>query len=239
MNKLVHAVREHCSVAAFVVVFTTPVLALLIVVLARVLGGVGIDVLMHEPTAVGGVPGYAGFTATLGTIGWSVAIGAFVLGALLVRGVDDSVRPFLLASIVLTTYLCLDDTYMLHEDLLPALGVNEYLVYGSILVTALAYAAVFARQIRRGALVFAFLTVALLAVSIGMDVLDQAFDLPVGYFAIAFVEDGSKLMGIFAWAGFALLTCRDLVRGLHLRELLDGQAKGSVASTSVPQTRVS
>lgn len=212
MSRIGHSARDHLRPRAIIVTFTPGLLALVIVVLARLLGGVPIDVMLHEPTAVGGVAPYAGFVAQLGTIGWAAAAGAFLVGAMLMRGVDRRVRRFFLASAALTLYLCLDDTYLLHEEMLPGIGIPEYLVYAVIGVAALAYVTAFRRELLGGAVSFALLAGGLLAFSVLIDVVDQSLNLPLGYFVIALLEDGAKLLGISAWLTFAVLTTRECVR---------------------------
>ena len=178
--------------------------------------------LFVEPAALCGVAPDAGLLSNLGVALW-IATAAVLLFA------ADLVRPFpsrgLLWPGALSLMLGLDDGLMLHEALLPHwLGVSDqvvqpalYALYGALLLLCLRE---HNRAKRRQGAPFLVLWAAALCLgsSVAIDVvvesgwlnerhrlmLDEAYEL--------WWEDGLKLLGITAWAGYWISFARISVR---------------------------
>ncbi len=144
---------------------------------------------------------YYGAISNLGVLLWAAAAAILFFAALVValvagRAQQHQIVRFTLAG-VLTTLLCIDDFYLVHDIVLPKLGFSETLAY----VVYAGFAAVYvwyARSDILGARWIMFLfSVACLALSVQIDVfysLDNDFRL--------LIEDGAKLLGIAGWLSF-------------------------------------
>ncbi len=91
--------------------------------LAPVLSGRVPDVgyLTRDPTAIAGVPWWVGAVSRLTNLGWVAAAVANLLAARVVAPARS--RPLLLGG--LCAALAIDDTMLVHEGILPRLGVPE------------------------------------------------------------------------------------------------------------------
>ncbi len=109
----------------------------------------------------------------------------------------DQVTRFLTIAGLLTAWLTLDDFFLIHEDVLPKLGVPEPVTYAAYASFGLAYLALSYRQILQHRYVMLGLAMGFLGMSAGIDFLfHSASDLRL------FIEDGAKLLGITAWFSF-------------------------------------
>lgn len=141
--------------------------------------------LMRDPATMAGMPVWHGALSIVGCMGWAAAA-ALCFANRLAHVDPDRATWGLLAS--LTAALGIDDALMLHEEVLPALGVAEpatFAAYGLAVVAI-------ARRLRVGAgydLALLAVAAGALALSVAVDVVDPG---PVIY------EDGPKLFGIAA-----------------------------------------
>lgn len=142
---------------------------------------------------------YTGALAHITWFLWVVAGTAGVLAAEVLRrrGVHDRRVPFFLGTSALTALLLLDDFAMLHEQWLPKAGMPEealYLAFAAGLVVLLIW---FRPQFVHGGVLLAVLAGAFWAASLGMDVVQEQWEIHAHA-----VEDGAKLVGTALWAAF-------------------------------------
>ena len=172
------------------------------VVILHLWKGVGIDKLTRDPAAITGTRPYIGFLSNIGIFFWSATATVCFFGAAYMAKRQDSlmVMRFLRASGLLTLYLGLDDTFLLHEDLLPGhLGIWEPLIYVGYAAFGLFYLLRFYAVILDTEYLLLMVAFFFLGISVSLDVIwDQnIIRLPS---RIAFLaEDGAKFVGIVSW----------------------------------------
>jgi hypothetical protein len=182
---------------------------------------VAVGDLTRDATATTGTAWYIGSVSALGSLGWAAAAAISGFAALVVRHRDPSDQRFLRFGLLcaFTAFLALDDTLLLHEDVLLRLLGSElpiYAVYGLVGVTWLAWSRSEIAAENRPALVVALGGFAL---SVGVDLM---WDSSSG--ARILVEDGAKFVGIWSWAAFVgFHSFSALVEGSH-----DVAGKGGV-----------
>lgn len=162
--------------------------------------------LVQEPAAAGGLPVYAGVLSTLGGVLMCSAGAVAVVVGTAVRGCNRT-AGFLVEVGALTAALGLDDLLQLHEAVVPGLtGLSEEAVFAVYVVTAAVVAARHRQVLGDLAAVLPVVAVGLLAVSVGLDVLDPPLQWR------AWTEDSVKLLGIAGWSAalvtWALHACR-------------------------------
>ncbi len=204
-------VRVSARTLAYI--FVPPLLVMAVVAVIRLTRDIEIYDLVADPTSITHSPSYLGLLSVLGGLCWAAGIGIFLTGACLMW--ERSRRPeaaFLLYSAAVTAYLCLDDVFMLHEYVLPEIGIPEFLAYAIILALVAGYLVLFRRQILASSWLFLVLAIGLLASSVAVDVIWEILDPPRGSTLEIFVEDGLKFTGICAWVAYAALTTRACIR---------------------------
>lgn len=177
--------------------------------LAAHAGGVPVDVLFRDATVAAKIPReggagyyagspYAGVVIVLTIVVWGSVASLPVFVAWLWR---DGVAALAAG---LTALMGADGALMLHEQVGPAVGVPDLAwpaVYG---VVAAVLLWCLARERARGPLTALLAGLVLLALSLGIDVLDEAvLHLTAGWLIVA--EDGFKLLGAMAWLALPVL----------------------------------
>ena len=170
--------------------------------------------LTRDPAAIHGTSAFLGALSNLGVLLWAAAASVTLFTARLLGGAARirSVRTFLLQAGLFTSWLMLDDLFMLHERSLPdRLGLPQPLtlsIYGTLAVLMLArHRELIARTDHRPlAMAFGFFACSA--------TIDQG---PGGWHAwtsLVLVEDGTKLLGIVSWLAYFATTSRAAARGL-------------------------
>ena len=185
-----------------------PALSLLLVVVAlAATTRVRLADLLPDLAAIAEVEPLTGAVSSLGVLLWAAAAGVALAGATS-AGVEPARRRALCEFGLLTALLTTDDQFLLHEDLLPRLGVPQPLV---ILALGAVSAGVLLRA--RGVLlarpdaVVLGLALALLTGAAAVDLAQE--HLPVAWSAERLLlEDGLKLCGICVWLRYAVLLAR-------------------------------
>ncbi len=146
----------------------------------------GVGALTRDPTAVAGVSWWVGSIGRLTNLCWAVASTVNILAAQV--SVPSLRRPLLLLG-GLCALLAVDDTLLVHEEVMPSAGIPE----APLLAVYPLAGVVLARwfwPLRRTAVGAVFFTGAgMLAVSLAAD----------AFLAQLLVEDTLKLMGILMW----------------------------------------
>lgn len=187
---------------------TIPFIGVILLISAVLLGstvflhlwmGIPVAKLTRDPLAVGQLPVYIGYLSQIGIFFWAAAVAiclfcSAVLARLVIR---HRLKRFLLISALLTLLLALDELFMLHETVLPHLGIPERVVMGSYLLFFLLYFARYYRLIWRTD--FLPLLTALFFFGVSLLVDQRPFTNPNLHYLI---EDGTKLVGIISWLGY-------------------------------------
>lgn len=149
---------------------------------------------------------YFGAVSTLGSLLWFMtgAICLFAGAVLMVLDYSNRQADFMISAGLFTGWLGADDLFMIHDHVLPEFGVPQLVTYAVYGLLALAFLALYWREII-GSRVAVFLTAGmLLAASVGIDVFIHD-DHPL---RIVF-EDGAKLIGIALWGAFHVAAAAD------------------------------
>ncbi|GAB2795280.1 hypothetical protein GCM10027040_22100 [Halomonas shantousis] len=166
---------------------------------------VPVDLMMRDPNAAAGVPVYIGFMSQLGIFFWVASASSCLFsGIVLFRQQDEQrVWRFMFASGIFCLLLAVDDIFMLHENIIPRMGVPEtvvFLFYGSAMLTyLLGYFSllIYTRFVILG------VSLAFSAVSIVTDLL----------FEIGALEDIAKFIALSYWLSYFSLTALQAVEG--------------------------
>ncbi len=164
---------------------------LLILVSARVAAGIsdqiaGVGALTRDPTDVAGVPWWAGSISRLTNLCWAVAATVNILAARV--SVTSGRRPWLLLG-GLCAVIAIDDTLLVHEEVMPSVGVPEAALLAAYPVVGLVLARWFWSLKRTAAGAAVFTGAGMLAGSLVTD----------AFLAGLVVEDALKLAGALAW----------------------------------------
>jgi hypothetical protein len=144
---------------------------------------------------------YYGAVSNVGVLIWAGTAAILFFSVLVVRGLGAHkhrrlIVQFLLAGF-LTTLLCVDDFFLIHDIVLPKLGFTEMQAYAVYALIALVYVWIARSEILAARWPMFLISVMCLALSVKIDVfmsVDSDFRL--------LVEDGAKLLGIAAWFSF-------------------------------------
>ncbi len=149
---------------------------------------------------------YFGFLSNLGILLWCASAAVSLFAFLQVRHASGRIRPgaFLLYAGVFTVALLMDDLFLGHEKVYPKVfGVDEEQTYALYAVLFALYLVVFRDDLLKSDPKILLLSIVLFALSLLMDELvkiDGLFEKNGVFHRVA--EDGSKFVGIHAWAVF-------------------------------------
>ncbi len=169
----------------------------------------GIGHLTRDTTALAGVPWWTGAVSRLTNLCWAVAATANILSA---REARPSLRWPLLMLGLLCVAFAIDDTLLVHDSVIPGLGVSENLVLGGYAIAGLVLGWWWLRASGDTGVRSAFFVgAAMLAVSLAADVRVNRF---FGFedwsgSTMLVIEDGAKLLGVTAWCFCGVWAHRD------------------------------
>lgn len=155
--------------------------------------------LYRDPLAIFEANWLTGIVSNVGILVWSVGAMAclFCYFALSRKGYSHVAVRFSLWSGLLTSLLLLDDFFMLHEQVLPALGIPEKVVYLSYILLFFLYLRRFWGFITHQKSLELILALLFFATSIFFDIV------PMPWKAVAAIlEDSFKFLGIVSWSVF-------------------------------------
>jgi hypothetical protein len=154
-------------------------------------------VLLRDPAAAFDFAPTAGLFSHLGVLAMAV-MGAICIFAasLLTKGAQD--RGVLTRVGVLSTWLALDDLFMLHEALLPRiLGIPEPVTLGIYVVLVAGLMRVIGMRVFTSAFLGFWVAAAFLVVMLGTDMMFEVATSPS-----FLLEEVTKLCGFLLWAAF-------------------------------------
>lgn len=202
-----------------VILIIAAVIAVVVFMLCRQYG-----LLVEDFTRDPIFPPYLGFVSQLGILVWAGAAATCALGAAVLKVQNEKPRQgaansglhyrFLVCSTLLTLMIGVDDAFMLHDHVLPHIGIHELLVYGVYASAALVYLAVFAKAILRTEFPLLFVAFGGFGLSVIADYLFSVEGAPFWF------EDGVKGIGILCWFAYYFRTTTALLSG---KLMLDGE----------------
>ena len=152
-----------------------------------------------------GKPAHRGLLSQAGILLWAAGAAVCLLAARVLRGGPGA--TFMLAAGAITAAVCIDDAFLLHDEVLPLVGVPEELIYAGYLGMILVFLLAFRRQILGSAYGVLLLALAFLGVSVVCD----AWGLP--WLDPYLLEDGAKFAGITLWTAYLFTTADSYLKG--------------------------
>ena len=169
-----------------------------IVLMFHYLGGVPIDNLTRDPSAVMGAPFYTGILSQIGIFFWSAAVAICMFSAKIISEHSDSskFKRFLFVSGLLTMLLGLDDIFLLHESVFPYFGIHEKVVYATYAGLVLFYLVKFYQTILDTKYILLVMALFFFALSV---IFDKSSIPGIDTYLL---EDGAKIVGIISWMSY-------------------------------------
>ena len=149
-----------------------------------------------------------GMMSQAGLLLWSATAAIALFGALVLRinAAPAGHQAQLVFAGLLTGWLVLDDAYLLHESILPGLGIPQMMIQIAYAVAALIYLWLNRVLIRQAEWPILLAAGASMAASIGLDlVVESRSD------AAVIIEDALKFYGYVLWSVFHIATTACLV----------------------------
>lgn len=184
------------AITPMLIWFVGPLCVLLgLGVLAASIRGIRFGVLSGDVANVLKARFYIGAFSQLGFLLWAAAatVCFFAFGVCRTQGVNTSLTRFLLASGLLTSYLCLDDMFQIHEVIMPFyVGISERGFLLVVYAVSFAYLYRFRRTILQNDYLLLVFAICMFGIHEVTDSLDWS-DL---------MEDGPKFLGLGLWLAF-------------------------------------
>jgi hypothetical protein len=156
----------------------------------------------RDPAALLGSHPLLGVVSNVGVLLWAAAAAVSLFAAVVLRGDrhDDPRGAFLLYGGLVTSWLALDDLFLVHEWLAPSVfAVPQPVVLLAYAGVVAALLLRFGPVIRSTEYELLLLALTLFAASAAMDQLPQAW---FAWDSLFLIEDGLKLLGIVSWLGY-------------------------------------
>ena len=159
-----------------------------------------------------------GFVSTAGVILWAAtsAVCLFTAGLLLISKARIGLVAFPLLAGLLTSWLTLDDAFLLHETVFPAFGVPQNAVIATYMALGIAYFGLNWRNIMQWDYWLLAMGAAALFASIVIDVVFHSLNPNM-----VLLEDSAKFFGIFCWMSFHVTTFAKILSGRSERRSWD------------------
>lgn len=202
--------------------------------------------LTRDPATIALHPPYFGAVSNLGLLLWSASAAVCFLSLVLLRVMQPERKDlcaFFAVFAGLNTVLCLDDTFLLHEAILPNrlpfLRIPEPVVLATYVLILLGAVVTFRKLLLKNQpLLFGFILL-LFAVSVGFDQLPSSQWLSED--AVFLIEDGAKLLAIFLWLAYFARASIYFVAQSQFSLLTSSSASSSssvsLASTATRESR--
>jgi len=169
-----------------------------VVLLLHLFKGFSIGELTRDPVAVLQGSIFIGFLSQVGIFFWAASAAICMFSAYVIPRSSDTtqLKNFLIASGLLTLVLAIDDVFLMHERVLPYIGVPQILVYLIYIGLILFYFIRFHSIILKSEYILLGMALGFFGVSVALDVIH-----PKGIDPNLF-EDGAKFVGIVAWLAY-------------------------------------
>lgn len=184
----------------------------LIFIIFKLITKLSINLLTRDPLVITNAHFYIGMISNIGILFWcaGAAICLFSYAIVKRNNLPRELTKFLLFSGLLTSFLTIDDLFMLHDVVFPEyLYINEYLIYVVYLGIVLSFFIKNLKFIKKTEFIILLAATGFFALSIIFDTLFA--ELPT------FIDDIFKLLGIITWfTYFSRLCLRELSSVIRL-----------------------
>ena len=156
--------------------------------------------LTRDPADIFNTAFYIGFLSQAAIFLWAATAAVSLFAGLILpnRTVTPGQKAFLLTSGLLTMFLAADDAFLIHDKILPRIGVPETVTFAGYLALVLLYILRFRSLILKTEYVLLGLAGVFFAISIVVDVIEP------GFLPFHLLEDAAKLAGILCWLAYFL-----------------------------------
>lgn len=170
-------------------------------------------VLTRDAASTIDFPIYTGFLSQVGVLCWagSAAVCLFCVNMVTKNQAGSEIKYFFLVSGLLTLVLGLDDTFLLHEEFFPNLGVPQKLVYVGYIGFVIYYLVRFFSTLLKTEYLLLIMALGFFGSSVAVDVLsdllhsDHTSQVILGMNE-DLLEDSLKLIGIVSWLTYFFRT---------------------------------
>jgi hypothetical protein len=190
--------------------YVPPLLLLACVIIFSRQEGVSDVVLRSDPATATGMPFYLGFLSNAGLLLWSAGAVTCLYSSWLLADGQKDMRRLLLGGGVVTAWLLLDDMFMLHEAVLPRLGIREIVVMAVYAVVVPCFLLMNMRRVLQTDPLFLGSALFFLGLSVIVDEV-SLFSTRFSTSAQGWLEDGLKLLGISGWTMYWVRTAAQFV----------------------------
>ena len=168
-------------------------------------------VFLVEPQSDGSDPWYAGVVSTTGALLWWTAATVSYVTAWIARATGAGHAGFWLGMAALSTALAFDDLYQGHEYVVPTfLHLSEHVTVTVYAVTLVALIAANRSYVRTLPWRIGLTALIFFAISEAIDYRNEQDEL---WAEMLFLEEGTKLAGIAAWALFFVWGSQSVLLG--------------------------
>jgi hypothetical protein len=180
---------------------TTIIPTTLIFILFKLRTNLSLDLLTRDPLVITNGRFYIGMISNIGILFWCACAAICLYSYALLRKHNRSreISKFLGFSGLFTSFLMLDDLFMLHENFHYRLGIN-YLVFLIYSVILLVFSVKSIKVIKKTEFVILLAAMGFFSLSIVYDSFESN-NLPI------FIEDLFKFLGITTWFTYFLRLC--------------------------------
>ncbi len=173
---------------------------------------------------------YDGLISNLGILLWWAAASITAFAALVAACLSSRLYEILALAMaaVFSAWLALDDLFMLHETVLPLIGLPQpatYALYGAI---ACAYIALSWRVVLTASPMFLLMAISSLGLSISIDILSEHEMGAISHWLQAnqrtefLLEDGFKFLGIGFWCCLHMAAAMNVLENAATSKLQKG-----------------
>ncbi|MCX6055320.1 MAG: hypothetical protein NTZ74_10480 [Chloroflexi bacterium] len=212
MKKIIVKAMEQLRLVRRLLIVSYALIILVFVVigvLSWVVPNVRILDLIGDMAATGHLPIYTGFISQIGLFLWSATVAVcFVTVLVLIKrgSAPEGSLQFLSFAGFLTSYLLVDDAFMVHDELFPAIfgSIGENVLYFILMILILTFLYFNRKEIFSHDYSLLFLALILFGFSMFFDMIPFRFYTNFYYLLRIepLFEDGAKFMAILTWLFF-------------------------------------
>ncbi len=203
---------KKSSLISFAKIFIPGFIFLAIMGMISVLGNIHFSMLSEDPIQLLNGEPYVGIITRVGIIIWAATF-AILLYSSKISSIQKKPKQqtsLLIWAGLLTLFLLLDDSFMLHDVIFPEyLNINEKVFFSFYSLSVIALFYFYYKEILNSDYVLLILAFVLLGASALTDMaLRFGITIPYSYA----IEDGSKFLGIIAWFSYFTRTSYNYIK---------------------------
>ncbi|MCG6134580.1 MAG: hypothetical protein MET45_07930 [Nostoc sp. LLA-1] len=205
-----HQTRLSDQLKIVVLTFLATVIPFaLIVLIFKLVVNDTMDLLTRDPLSITNAPFYTGLFSNIGILLWCSCAAICLLTYAVVKQ-NNRYREsskFLLSSGLFTTFIMLDDLFLLHDEVFPQMGIPENLIYLFYALITILFTVRTRKFVKKTEFIILSAAVGFLALSLVLDVISRnEFNNKL--------EDISKLIGISLWLIYFTRLCLRELRSI-------------------------